>query len=303
MSEGAAIARRFSWAVRIQLLASLAVLIFAVATIIRWTGPAVALSYSWEEGEVIRDRMTVAMSIRSQPDVLGKDIELEVASTEVTRVLDLDDAGNATLKMTHEDVEVVSSSLPGSETQVISELDQPIIVVVAPDGRILESSNPILGPEGIGDQAMTTTPILPDDAVSPGDTWEEDQFIDIGLGEGGFSMHMENELVRYDEVDGVETVVVESELSSPFDFSIDPAELAEEIGDGSPSQPSNELLEALRYRGDMDMTARSWVDPVTDEILRGVGEGTITISFGAGGPGGLLFGMEMDLEIETERLP
>ncbi|MGH2691319.1 MAG: hypothetical protein ACRDHM_02340, partial [Actinomycetota bacterium] len=262
MSAETVPARGFPWSARVPLVLALGVLVFSVVTIVRWTGPAVALSYRWQPGDVIRDHMRMAMSVQMQPPILGDELDLEFEMSAVTRVLSVDPQGNATLEITSEDLRVQGSGFPSLPDQFGSELEAPQTLVVAPDGRILESSNPFLGPEAMGDQGFMRNPLLPDEPVAPGDTWEIDDFQKLGLGEGGFDIHADNRLLRYDEVNGVETVVIRSAMSGPFDFTFNPSDLASLLPDEElPAGAASELdgTGTIHYGGELTMEGDYWV--------------------------------------------
>ncbi len=179
-------------------------------------------------------------------------------------------------------------------------------MVVAPDGRILESSNPLFGPEGIENQRFTAMPLLPEGPVAPGDSWEIDHFQEFGFAEGGFDLHAQNELLRYDEVDGVETVVVRSDVTGPIELTVDPTDLPPELL----PEPGMEIptggpdIGPITYTGSLSSEGESWVDPLTGDVLRSQGGGMASISFGIGpGPLGVpRITMEMEMEMEAERL-
>ena len=265
-----------------------------------------ALSYRWVAGEVIRDRVTMEMSIAIVPSVLEEDVEMEVAVTTVTRVVSVDEKGNATLEITTEDIEILDSNSPAPPGQLSKELSQPQTLTVAPDGKIIESSNPLLGPGGLDDQGFTRTPFLPDGPVAPGDAWEVDHFQELGFGEGGFDLHAENRLIRYDEVNGVETVVVKSNVTGPLNFSFKASDLAQEGLAGGDTTDVGQLSGAgeIRYIGELEMEGKTWIDPLTGDVLRGEGDGSVSMSFELEGLAGKVpeFTMEMEIGFETHRL-
>ena len=295
--------RRFPWHARLALILSLGVLVFSVVTIVRWTGPAVALSYSWEAGEVTRDRGKLVMEMSFTPSILNQDIDMTLELTTVTRVLSVDGEGNATLEVTTEDIEVSDSSIPATPGQLTQAFAEPQTFVVAPDGRVLESSNPLIASQGLESQSFTRSPFLPDEPVAPGDTWEIDHVQELGFGEGGIDIHADNRLLRYDEVNGIETVVVKSDLDGQIDMSFHPSDLsAEALPQGLPADAADfPSRQPMRYTGELTADMESWIDPLTGEVLRGEGElsMSISINFGAGVPS---FGTEVNMEIETERL-
>ena len=286
----------------IGLSLALAVLVFAIATVVRWTGPAVALSYRWVAGDEMRNRLTTDMSISTRPAVLEEDVEIRTEATTLARVVEVDAAGNATLDITTEDVRVVDSSVPVPDEQFEKVVAQPHTVKLSPEGRILESSFPWLGPQGVDQKGFNQGPLLPDHPVGPGDEWEVDYLQETGIGDGGFDLHATNRFLRYDEVNGIETVVISSDISGPIDFTVDPSEIAASaIPEGDPLQPQDpEALPTLHYTGEMTAEAKSWIDPLTGDMLRNEMEASISISYTV--PGLPEFGTDMEMELESERL-
>jgi hypothetical protein len=293
---------RVSPSAGIGLALSLAVLVFAIATVVRWTGPAVALSYRWVAGDEIRNRLTMDMTVATQPAVLEEDVQLRTEATTVARVLDVDQAGNATLEITTEDVQVVDSNVPVPQEQFEKAVEQPHTVTLSPEGRILESSFPWLGPQGVDQKGFNQGPLLPDHPVGPGDEWEVDYVQEMGFGEGGLDLHATNRFIRYDEVEGIETVVIDSEVSGPIDFTIDPSDIpAGAIPEDDPLQPQNPAAgPTLHYTGELTADARSWLDPLTGDMLRNEMQATVTISYSV--PGLPQFGTDMEIELESERV-
>ncbi|MGH2712188.1 MAG: hypothetical protein ACRDH9_13435 [Actinomycetota bacterium] len=305
MSTESVTRKKLPWSARVAFALSLAVLILGVSTVVRWIGPAVALQYDWKPGDVTRDRMTMSMAFGTTPAISEQEFEMKLEMTSVTRVLSVDSQGNATLELSMEDVRLLESNLPPGGGDPTQKLSQTHTLVVAPDGRILESSNPLLGPEAFGDQGFGTTPLLPDEPVAPGDTWTIDYEQGIGIGEGGFDLHADNELIRYDEVNGVETVVIHSDLSGPMDFTIRPSEIPSDLlPEGTDLQTVGNVGD-IHYTGELSMSADSWVDPLTGEVLRSdaVGESSVSFGFSDLEIGLPRFGLNMEMEMETLRLP
>jgi hypothetical protein len=126
---------------------------------------------------------------------------------------------------------------------------------IARDGRILSSGGVALGSEdGTGtafpgtDQFM---PILPDEKVPPGDTWAKSYTTRFPLGEGAIRYTTENELLRYESLNGVRSAIIQSDIKIPVDLSIDPRKFFLAAGVGESEIPPD-FRGTLRYDGQME---------------------------------------------------
>lgn len=281
-------------------------------------GPDVALAFGFEEGDTSRYRVT--MSMDGTIDTALADLPLvgELAETVSYHVMDVAGDGAATIDV---GVESVSGSFSGQPLPASTDLE--IRMVIGPDGQLREiDGEPVpealqggwTDPSGTGGlPGMQSFPLLPDGPVGPGDEWVKDVEQPLPFGVGEIRLHSENEFVRYEEVGAVRTAVIESAITSPIDWTIDLAELAE-LGDQL-EEPDTSLAEveglptSVSYRGDVEQDQVTWLDPDRGEVVRSELSGTFDITTRAeGGEGvGALFGalavrMAGEMQVTMERL-
>jgi hypothetical protein len=154
-----------------------------------------------------------------------------------------------------------------------------LVIRVAPDGRIITgggvtiASGPGTFPFPGSDQVA---PLLPQDAVSPGDNWSKDfdQQMPFGLGKINYST--ENRFVRFDSLDGVRAAVIDTTATISFDVHIDFLKLARQAG-----RPAilKEIPQGshpvFSYSGTAQMHQTAWLDPARGELLKSVGGGQV----------------------------
>jgi hypothetical protein len=281
-------------------------------------GPDVALALDFEEGTTYRYRLT--MSMEGTIDTALADLPLvgEVTETVSHHVVDVAPDGTATIDVGIEDV---SGSFSGQPLPASTDLE--LRMVIGPDGQLREvEGEPVpealqggwTDPSGAGGlPGMQSFPLLPDEPVGPRDEWVKNVDQPLPFGDGEVRLHAENEFVRYEDVGEVRTAVIESAITSPIDWTIDLAELAElgeQLGEPDTSLVNGEgLPTSVSYRGDVEQDQVTWLDPDRGEVVRSELSGTFDITTRAeGGEGvGALFGapavrMVGEMEVTTERL-
>lgn len=258
-------------------------------------GPDVALALGFEEGTTYRYRVT--MSFDGTVDALVElPMDGRVEENVAYHVVEVAPDGAATVDVSVEDV---SGSFAGQPLPPASDME--LRMVIGPDGGLREiDGQPV--PEALGQgwadpsgsgglPGMQSFPFLPDEPVGPGDEWVRDVDQPVPFGEGRIQVHSENEFVRYEDVGSVRTAVIESEISSPMDWTIDLSELAEfgeelETSDGGFVDVEG-LPSTISYRGDVSQDQTTWLDPDRGEMVRSELSGEFDVTIRASGGEGL----------------
>ena len=244
--------------------------------------PPVLLRLNVQEGLAVSYRMEMEMEGRVSAGLFGQPVELTVVMELDWRVQEVSEDGSASIEVETRLIEASSpqGDMPRSELQ---EIEGTSTMRLAADGSVLEgtlgatgsltSSAPIPGLEG------GFGPTFPPDPVAPGDRW--DLSTEVPLLPGGPSLEVVGEasLDTYEEVGGIRSAVIDSEATVPFDFELDLAELAAELGE---EIPGDQAQGTIAYEGEMTMSSRQWIDPETGLQVRmeGGGEGDIGFSLG-----------------------
>lgn len=244
------------------------------------------LALAFTEGESETYTMHMTMDGRmSAGELLGGEqpVTMDVTQVVTWEVTDVDGDGVATVRVT---VDEVSGTVNGLPVPSEAATTQPIDIRVAPDGRILSAAGlSFLGSGQTGGASFPgmdqMTPLLPDGAVAPGDTWAKDFSQDVPFGDGTIEFTATSTFEGHEEVNGVEAAVVTTEYTVPLDFSIDFDELLAAMGG---VEGSAELAEfggaSITYGGEGSFEQTAWIDPVAEEMLKTSSSGSFDMTMG-----------------------
>ena len=230
-------------------------------------------------------------------DLLGGSQELQMDVSEVVtwEVTSVDDDGVATVAVT---IEEMSGSVNGMEIPAETSAVPPMEIQIAPDGKILSAGGmSFAGADLAGGASFPgmdqMTPMLPDEPVEPGDTWEEDFSQEVPFGEGTIEFTSTSTLERYEDVDGVNAAVITTEYTVPMDLTFDFGELLETMGDTEGLTGAAGLEDAqMTLSGEGAFTQTAWVDVEAGEMLKMTSSGAFDMTIGYSGVE-MLDGMEI----------
>jgi hypothetical protein len=284
------------WRVVLVAVLTLALTAGGFFLLTRPRGPDIALALGFEEGTTYRYRMT--MSFDGTVDTALAELPMtgEIRQTVAYDVVDVAEDGAATIDVRVEDANgsFAGQPIPPSPAAEIR-------MVVGPDGGLRElDGEPVpealqgglADPTGTGGlPGMQSFPLLPDEPVGPGDEWEKDVEQPLPFGEGDIRLLSENEFVRYEDIGTVRAAVIESAITSPIDWTIDLAELAE-LGAqvdaaGGGFVDIEGLPRSISYDGEVVQDQTTWLDPERGEIVRSELSGQFDITTRAHGGEGL----------------
>lgn len=245
-----------------------------------------ALSFSGGQTETYEMHMTMNGQM-SAGELLGEqEISMDVTQVVTWEVSSVDEDGVATITVT---VDEMSGTVNGMPIPSEASATPPIEIRVAPDGRIVSAGGlSFLGSGQTGGASFPgmdqMTPLLPDDAVAPGDTWTKDFSQEVPFGEGTIEFTAASTLERYEDVDGVEAAVITTEYSVPLDFSIDFDELLASLGGAEGAADLAELGGvSISYGGEGSFEQTSWVDPEAKAMLKTSSTGSFDMTMGFDG--------------------
>ena len=116
-------------------------------------------------------------------------------------------------------------------------------------------------------------PAIPPDVESEGDTWPISFEADVPAGSGTATYEGTGELVRFEDVGGVEAAVIRNDLTFTYDITMHASEVAALSGLGAASTGTADVT------GTGEMTLTGWVDRTTGRVLRTEFEGTYDTVF------------------------
>lgn len=305
---------------RVAMVGALAILLTAGGSFLmtRPRGPDVALAFDFREGTTYRYRMSMSVDGTVEAPLVEMPMVGELSETVAYHVVSVEPDGTATIDVSVEDVEGAFAGQPVPETT-----DLEVRMRVAPDGGLLEvDGTPVPAamqqawsdPTGSGGlPGMQSFPLLPDRPVGPGDEWVKDIDQPLPFGQGSVRLHSENEFVRYEDVGEIRAAVIESDISSPIDWTIDLTEFADFAdrvgGERVTAEEFKGLPTSISYEGEVEQEQTTWLDPNRGEVLRSelTGEFDVTTRAEGGEGFGALLGAVAtrfvgEMEVTTERL-
>lgn len=265
---------------------------------------AQSLSLAFRAGQEMTYRWSMTMDVAfsdSSGTLPEEPTQMEIEAEMGWEVLDVDEEGIATVRVSLTDMAATMNGqpMPGAPADFSAEMK------IAPDGTVVEDSGLGLAGSASSDTMLPgsgqLTPILPEGEVEPGDTWTKTYTQEMPFGMGDMTISTENELLRYEEVDGAETAVIASHMIVPMNLSFDGEDLAafaEGTGDTtSPEELSPEELAGItaEYGGEMTLDSTTWLDLTEQLAVRMEMDGAFDISMRITGlpvPGGV-FQMDM----------
>jgi hypothetical protein len=244
-----------------------------------------ALRLAFDRGDETTYDIHISMNGSVDLGALGQQpMDIDIRETVGWKVVDVDDQGVATVRVS---VEGISGSTNGQPLPGTID-GQSMTLRVTRDGQILEANGLSFGSTGGtglgGFPGMDqVTPILPDHAVAPGDEWDKEFSQSFPFGDGKIEYTAHSTFERYDTVGGVRAAVVRTTYTVPLDFSVDLNELAKAFGGSGGSQlPGLGGKDAtIDYGGSGTFTQTSWLDLAGKQVVQTTSNGDfdMTMSF------------------------
>ena len=236
-------------------------------------GTALALSFS--PGQTRRYHMTVAMkasiAVGSGTQAQTVPFAFDAAADVQWRVVAVDAAGTATVKVTTSNVSVSSNG----QSQTVPS-PPAVTIHVSRDGRVASASGLTIvsGSERFPglDGTDQISALLPDHAVKPGDTWSKSLTRTV-LG-STVSFRASGAYLRDERVGTVNAAVIQTKQTVPLRFALTGRDLASLLPGLRGVVPADARV---AYSGQVAGVSTTWVDPAGKKVLKTQGTGTFWI--------------------------
>lgn len=297
---------RSRWAIIGGVVALVVVIVAGVVLFMPKGAEGEPIAYSFEEGQKLSYRMSANMDgTVSMGEIGSQDMSLEMGGIIHMEVVSVDAEGVATVETSLDDLYMRST--PPTDAGVPSSVTKQTLRI-APDGTILEGS---LGFSELGATSQTPpgwdqySPMLPDEPVSPGDTWSDETEIPF-MGDETITISSETQLLDYVVEDGEQVAVVRSDTTVPLDIEISLADIASQMGLASSELGLPKGADPkISYEGTMEMQTTARIAPVSQELKGTVTEGTMIVDItvkdmpGVGSLGPIRMNLDLSVTMEA----
>jgi hypothetical protein len=241
--------------------------LFVVACGSAATNQAQTLSFAYTKGA--QHTYKLQMSLDEVADLGGitQPIKFDMTATEKETVQSVDSNGVADLRIEMSDVSF-KSTVNGQTTTSTTTVPASEIKVGA-DGHV-QSVNGLSfsggSPFGAVGSSGTNTAIFPDHPVKPGDSWTKDYDQTNPFGTGTVHISSSSKYLRDEAVNGTQAAVVQSNVTTPMDMTIDFAKLSQLSGQQTTIPIAG--LTGMSIKGNQVGDVTTWLDAKGHRMLK-----------------------------------
>ena len=196
----------------------------------------VRLAMSLAPGTTYRYTVHTSGSMKSAQPGMAMTMSMDISMRQTYEVLSVDPAGVATVKVT---VDQLAGKL-GTTSLPIPGSIPAFTVQIAKDGTVnglgedqlgsMQAGLPFANPGPLGG----IVPVLPAGSVKPGDHWTKETNIPGPSGGSAGQITWDNQLLRFESLNGERVAVIESRFKAPMDTSLDANQIAQAEASASP---------------------------------------------------------------------
>ena len=273
------------------------------------TGPATALKLSLKPGADVRYRVNMTTGGTLSAGGQKQPISGAINATMSWHVVSVNRKGLASVEVKMRDF---TGTMGGQA--IPARAGSSFRIRVAPDGRVLSSSD--LGLGSVGGTGLQLpgsgqiSPLLPDHPVRPGDTWKKDFTQAFPFGAGRLHLTSTNTYLRNETMGGDKAAVIQSTESFPIDFTLDMRELLKLSGRSARSLglPGGSNLK-LVYKGKATIRSIDWLDIRAGQVVRSEASAWFDMDLLIKGvpadnlPGGNRVSYTGSMTLEIDRIP
>ena len=246
------------------------------------SGPPTKLALAFDRGDETTYDIHLTMDGKIEGGQVSQPLTMNVSESVGWRVVRVASDGTATVRLA---VKGLSGSVNGMPVPP-DQSQRSTTLRVTPTGQIVDANGLSFGSTGAsglgGFPGMDqVTPILPDHAVAPGDSWDKTYSQSMPFGDGKIQYTAHSTFERYEDVGAVRAAVVTTEYTVPLDFSLDLGDLARALGGRGDVPVSGGNDVRITYGGQGSFTQTSWLDLKARTLVKtsSAGEFDMQITF------------------------
>lgn len=269
-------------------LAALVFLVFAACGSLGVQAHTISLAY--KAGDTYKYALHAVLDYTIGAEGFSIPFKLDMSGKETVTVKSVDSSGTADLTIALTDLSVKTTTNGVTNTTTTTN-PTSIEMKITSDGRIVSVNGSAFTngslPGISGTEGGLITAILPDHPVKPGDTWTKDYDQAMPMGKGSIHIATRNKYLRDEQVKNVNTAVVQSNIATTIDLTIDMSAMAGEGGTSMfPSTGGAGGVQSLSMKGTTTSDVTSWIDASARRVVKthsmGKVDATMTLNMAAG---------------------
>jgi len=236
------------------------------------------LALAYAKGDQHRYALHMTLNMSVDVGSVAELVKIDITGSETETVNSVDSSGVADITLSMSGVTVKSSvnGVTSSTTQATPDSDMK----VASDGRVLSFNGLSFSggsPFGAAGGGSPMRAVLSGSPVKPGDTWSKDYDQANPLGTGSVHITAKSKYLRDEKVNGVQTAVVHTTLTTPMDISIDFAKVAQMAAAAAPLKGFG--IEGMTFKGTTVSDVTTWFDTKARSMVKSTFTSNIDATF------------------------
>jgi len=247
------------------------------------------LSLAYKPGDNYKYSLHAVLKYTVGAQGLSIPIELDLSAKEAIKVKSVDSSGTADLQVDLTDL-TVKTTTNGVTNTTTTTNTTTVEMKVGSDGRIVSvngqtfSNGSLPGFNGSGGGLVSA--ILPDKPVKPGDTWTKDYDQTSPAVTGTIHVASKNKYARDETTNNVSTGVVQSDIVTTVDLTVDLSAMAGQSGASLFPSTGASAVRSISIRGTSTSTITSWIDFSAHRVVKthstGNVDATLTLNMTTG---------------------
>jgi hypothetical protein len=225
------------------------------------------LALGYAKGDQYRYALHMTLDMSVDVGSVSEKVKIDITGNETESVKSVDSSGVADITVSLSGVTVKTSvnGVTSSTTTTTPNSDMK----VAPDGRVVSfnglsfSGGSPFGAAGGGGPMQA---VLSGSPVRPGDTWSKSYDQANPFGSGSVHITANSKYLRDEKVNGIQTAVVHTTITTPMDISIDFAKIAQMAAATKPLKGFG--IKGMTFKGTTVSDVTTWLDTQARRMVK-----------------------------------
>jgi hypothetical protein len=239
---------------------------------------AQTLKLAYSKGATYTYKLHMTMDETVDIASISEPIQVDMTATEKETVDSVDSSGVADVTVTMSGLTMKTTVMGQSSTTTTAVPASHM--TLASDGRVLSVNGLSFSggsPFGAAGASGPGTAVLPDGAVKPGDTWTKNYDQQNPLGTGTIHVTTTSKYLRDEKVNGTQAAVVQTNVTTPMDMSIDFSKFGQMTGSANPMPLPG--IQGMTIQGSQVADITTWLDNGAHRMLKTTMSDKIDASF------------------------